>query len=224
MGATWTSRTGLASAAALLLAGGGLAAFLLGERSARQPAEPPPATRAGSGRPAPRAYPVPELATEVPYRGYSVPYSAAAAPGADGEAVQPGSDAARELAASMAKLVSDLEWNANRGLPEPPQQVVAPMPEPWRPPKDAAGAPEPIIEQVVPARASGKGGARVTIKGRHLRVADVMFGASPASIVSRGEREVVVIAPPSPPGPTAIALTNTDGTFAIAGSGFTYSE
>ena len=231
MASSPTSRSGLASAAALLLAGGGLVAFVMGEQAGRQPAEQPASTAKGRrGRadqgPALRPRP-PEFATEVPYRGYSV-YPSDSAPGADGAAGDgldaPEPDATRELARAMEKLVSDLEWNSNRGLPEPLQQTIAPMPDPWRPPAEAAVGASPIVEQVSPARASTRGGTRVVLRGRHLRPASVMFGDAPASIVAASDGEVTVLAPPAPPGAVTIAVTNTDGTYALVGSSFTFGD
>lgn len=231
MTSTPSSRSVLASAAALLLAGGGLVAYVMGERAGLAPAPRPAASvRGASDRtdegPARRRRP-PELTTEVPFRGY-VTAPASAAPGGDGTPSEPQSpqerDATLELTRAMEKLVSDLEWNSNRGLPEPPQQVVAPMPEPWRPPADAAVGASPVIDQVTPARASTRGGTKVTIRGKNLRTPEVMFGASPASVVSGNDREVTVLAPPSPPGAVTIAVTNADGTYALAGGGFTYVD
>jgi len=47
---------------------------------------------------------------------------------------------------------------------------------------------------------------------------------SSGCIVSSGEREVTVLAPPSPAGPVSIALTNADGSFALAGTPFTFAD
>jgi len=222
-----SSRSGLASAAALLLAGGGLVAFVMGQEAGREPSASSRSADARVGQgPARRPRP-PELTTEVPYRGYSV-YPASTAPGADGATAEQGEpqepDATRELARAMEKLVSDLEWNSNRGLKEPLQQAVAPMPDPWRPPAESAVGATPVIDQVTPARASTRGGAKVTIRGQHLRPASVMFGDAPASIVGGSDREVTVLVPPSPPGAVTIALTNTDGTYALVGNGFTFAD
>lgn len=128
--------------------------------------------------------------------------------------------AADALADDLRRLVRDLEWSP--GLPEPRQQTVRPAPEPWRPPPGHELAPSPVIEAVEPARAPVAGGAQVTIRGRSLRPANVMFGRAPARIVSASEGAVVVVAPRGDAGPVAIAVTNEDGTFAIADRRFTY--
>jgi hypothetical protein len=220
-----SSRTGLASGAALLLAAGGLAAYVVGEQAGSKAPEQVAPARAGKAGQAPaRSRPVPELVVEAPYRGYST-YPAPAggadpAPGAAGE--EP--DATREIMKAMEKLVSDLEYNSNRGLKEPPQQVVGPYPDPWRPPAEAAALPAPVIDQVTPARASTRGGTKVTLRGKNLRTPEVMFGASPASVVGGSDTEVTVVAPPSPAGPVTIAVTNADGTYALVGSRFTYAD
>lgn len=133
-------------------------------------------------------------------------------PGAEPETatVSPGAD---ELAAGLAKLVRDLEYTP--GLPEPVQQAVNPQPEPWRGDPSREGPP-PIIEALEPVRLRTAGGDRVTIRGRNLRVVQVMFGTSPARLLAASGTLVAVEAPPSEAGPVTIAVTNDDGTFALA--------
>lgn len=225
-------RNGLAVAAALLLAGGGLTAYVMGEQAGRKApeAEPPgPARRAAGPGGAGFAEEPRLLGPLVPGAGPGAPAPAQPPPGpveppeTAGAPADPA--AAKALVTSMKRLVSDLEYNANRGLKEPPQQLVAPFPEPWRPPAEAAAdLPPPAIEQVTPARGPTRGGTKVTLRGRHLRDPQVMFGASPASVVRSTDREITVITPPSPPGPVTIAVTNGDGTYALAGTGFTFAD
>lgn len=229
MRSTRTSRTGLAAAAALLLGAGGLAAYVVGEQAARKApggeatSAPRPQAKGASGR-------GPE--DEPRILGPLQPASGAAAPGgaqpptgasvpADDQASSPEAD---RLMKQMKKLASDLEYNANRGLKEPPQQVVPPLPDPWRPPPGAATEPPPLVEQVTPARGPPRGGVKVTLRGRNLRDPQVMFGASPASVVKSTASEVTVLAPPSPPGPVTIAVTNADGTYVLLAGGFTYGD
>ena len=218
--------TGLASAAALLLGAGGLVAYVVGEQAGEKARSQAADRSRPPGQAPARAQPVPELATEAPYRGYTIPPApaGAAVPASADPAPEPQPAAARELMKSMEKLVSDLEYNANRGLREPPQQVVPPLPEPWRPPPEAAALPPPVIDQVSPARAPTRGGTKVTLRGRHLRSPQVMFGASPATVVGASDREVTVIVPPSPAGPVTIAVTNDDGAYALVSARFAYGD
>ena len=140
--------------------------------------------------------------------------------------IDPLTDAEREvaqpLADTMKRFVLDLEFNA--GLPEPPQQNVVQPPAPWRPDPGAEGRPLPIIEEVEPRVGPASGGVRVAIRGRNLRAAQVMFGLAPARIVSAGPNMVTVEAPPASAGPVLIAVTNEDGSYAVAGLPFTYSK
>jgi len=129
---------------------------------------------------------------------------------------------AQPLVDSMKRLVLDLEFNA--GLPEPPQQNVVQPPAPWRPDPGADGRAPPVIEEVEPRAGPASGGARVTIRGRNLRVSQVMFGLAPARIVSAGPNAVTVEAPPAGAGAVAIAVTNDDGSYAVAAAMFTYSR
>ena len=138
----------------------------------------------------------------------------------------PPTDAEREvaqpLAESMKRFVLDLEFNA--GLPAPPQQNVVQPPAPWRPDPGAEGRPPPIIEEVEPRVGPASGGARVTIRGRNLRASQVMFGLAPARIIRAGPNAVTVEAPPASAGPVLIAVTNEDGSYAVAPAAFTYSK
>jgi len=149
-----------------------------------------------------------------------------ASPGAD-QAPQPATEAERATAARLSgdlrRLARDLEYNANAGLAEPPQQLVMAPPEPWRPEpgtEDGGGLP-PVIERVIPPSAPQRGGP-VVIRGRNFRVSGVMFGAQLARVTSATGEAVVVEAPPGPAGPVTIALTNDDGSFALAPDPFTY--
>jgi hypothetical protein len=133
-------------------------------------------------------------------------------------------EAAQPLAEGMKRLVRDIEFNANAGLPEPLQQVVVQPPAPWRPDPAAEARPPPVIEDVQPRAAPAAGGSRVTIRGRNLRAAQVMFGLDPARIVAAGPAVVTVEAPPARAGQVAIAVTNDDGSYAVAAVPFTYGK
>jgi hypothetical protein len=126
---------------------------------------------------------------------------------------------ASRMAESLRRLVRDLEYN--RELPEPPQQTVVAAPEPWRPPA-AETAPAPVIELIEPRSGPAAGGGRVTIRGQSLRPGQVMFGSAPARVVSVAAGAVTVVAPRGAAGPVAVAVTNEDGAFAVAGQPFTY--
>jgi hypothetical protein len=123
---------------------------------------------------------------------------------------------ARELAESVQRLVRDLEWSP--GLEEPPQQVVARPPDPWRPDPRAEAAAEPVIEDVVPQRAPH--GSIVKIRGRNLHVAQVVFGQAPARIVGGSGEEVTVEVPSGAGEHVVVAVTNADGTYALAADKF----
>ena len=125
------------------------------------------------------------------------------------------------LVARMSKLVSDLEYSP--GLPEPQQQTVAPQPEPWRPDPSRKGPP-PIIDGVVARGVRAAGGDRVEIRGRNLRVVQVMFGTAPARLLAASGTLVAVEAPPAAAGPVTIAVTNDDGTWAVAPEPITYGD
>ncbi|HET8723218.1 MAG TPA: IPT/TIG domain-containing protein [Anaeromyxobacteraceae bacterium] len=121
----------------------------------------------------------------------------------------------------MRKLLRDLEYT--KGLPEPPQQVVQPQPEPWRRDPTREGPP-PEITGVSPRRGRVAGGERVEIRGRNLRVVSVMFGASPARLLAATDSLVTVESPAGSPGPATIALTNEDGTWGVAAEPYVYGE
>jgi hypothetical protein len=128
----------------------------------------------------------------------------------------------QRLAADMKRLVRDLEFNA--GLPEPIQQTVVPPPPPWRPESGTESQEPPVIDDVVPRGAPSSGGVRVTIRGKNLRASRVMFGLSEARIVSVSPDAVTVVAPGGDAGPVRIAVTNDDGSYAVARAPFTYGK
>jgi IPT/TIG domain len=117
---------------------------------------------------------------------------------------------------------SDLEFS--EGLPEPPQQKVVPAPAPWTPPPEADASAKPVIEDVWPAKGPASGGDRVVIRGRNLLALQVLFGLVPARIISVSESRdtLTVAAPASDAGQVAIAVTNGDGNYAVAGDAFQY--
>lgn len=127
---------------------------------------------------------------------------------------------ARDLAESMQRLVRDLEWSP--GLKEPPQEVVARPPDPWRPDPRAEAARSPAIEDIVPARAPH--GSIVKIRGKNLRVTQVVFGQAPARIVGGSGEEVTVEVPPGAGGDVVVAVTNSDGKYALASGKFAYAN
>jgi hypothetical protein len=130
--------------------------------------------------------------------------------------------AAAALTEGLRKLARDLEYNASAGLREPPQQTVIAPPAPWRPPVAAASAPAPVIEALEPASAPVAGGERVVIRGQFLRPAQVMFGSAPAQVLTASAGSVAVVAPRGAAGRVTVAVTNDDGTFAVAAQPFTY--
>jgi IPT/TIG domain len=137
--------------------------------------------------------------------------------------VEPDPDQARaasSVARAMKRFVSDLEYSP--GLPEPPQQVVARLPAPWRPDPATQGQPEPVIAELSPRVAAA--GAYVRLRGRNLRASAVMFGHHPAEIMSDGDEEVTVLVPQGGSGVVPVGLTNVDGSWAIAADAFTYVE
>jgi hypothetical protein len=121
---------------------------------------------------------------------------------------------------AMRRVVSDLEFN--RGLPEPIQQAVRPSPPAWTPDPAAEQEAAPEIDAISPARAPANGGVRVTIRGRYLHPAQVMFGQAPAAILAQTSEAVTVLAPPARAGAVQIAVTNVDGNFVIARATFVY--
>jgi hypothetical protein len=127
--------------------------------------------------------------------------------------------AAARLQRRMQRFLSNLEYTP--GLPEPPQQVIAPTPPPWTPPAALADLPQPVIDEISPRAAAE--GAHVSIRGRHLRVSQVMFGGLPAEVVSDGDDHVTVVVPAGGHGVVSIGLTNVDGTYAVADDAFTYT-
>jgi len=132
--------------------------------------------------------------------------------------------AAQALADSMKRFVISLEFNVGLGLPEPPQGVVVRPPDPWRPNPAAEGLPPPVIEDVDPRAGPASGGTRVTIRGRNLRASQVLFGLAPAIIVIASPEAVTVLAPEGSAGPVVIAVTNDNGSYALAGVPFTYGN
>jgi IPT/TIG domain-containing protein len=127
---------------------------------------------------------------------------------------------ARELAESMQRLVRDLEYSP--GLEEPPQQVIVRAPEPWRPDLQAEAAAAPEIDEVVPQSASR--GSVVKIRGKNLHVTQVVFGHSPARIMGGTGDEVTVEVPPGAGSNVAVAVTNSDGKYALANGKFAYAN
>ena len=80
------------------------------------------------------------------------------------------------------------------------------------------------MEEVTPHLIRTAGGDRVTIRGRNLRVVQVMFGTVPARLLAATGTQVAVEAPASSAGPVTIALTNDDGTWALAEVPIVYEE
>jgi hypothetical protein len=208
---TWITAAALAAAAA---AG---AWWLLRADAVRPaPAEMPVAagvTPPAGGPPAPSPSPPTPITGEPGAResvGTAAPPRAAEAAG--------DAAAAEELSRRMQKLVSDLEYSPGRR--EPPQQLREPQPEPWRPAPGATAGPAPIIEQVTPRTAPP--GTRVRIRGRHLRAAQVMFGALPAEVEGDSDTELVVLVPEGGEGEVPVAVTNLDGGYAVAEAAFVF--
>ena len=144
---------------------------------------------------------------------------------AEGPAGAPPTEAesreAERMAGEMGRLVRDLEYSP--GLREPPQQTVRPPPEPWRPDPVHEGPP-PVVESVEPRRGRVTGGDRVVLRGRNLRIVQVMFGQTVGTIVAATGSAVTVETPPSSAGPVAIAVTNDDGTWAVVEGSFIFGE
>jgi hypothetical protein len=177
---------------------------------------PSPAEAASPGDPGPAG-----VASTAPSPEAAAGGAGGLAPGPEGEyRTEAEREAAEHLRAQMERFVSDLEFT--KGNREPLQQTVVPAPAPWRPPPDAGARPPPVIEAVAPRSAPAAGGVRVVIRGRHLRVSQVMFGARPARVIGATGEAVTVEAPPGIPGPVTIAVTNDDGSWVLAGQPFTY--
>lgn len=181
---------------------------LNGSRLVAQQAPPPPRALPEAARPVPGAGPAAAAPT------------ARVEPDDAGPRTEVERAAAERLMGDLGRLVRDLEFNAE--LPEPPQQVVAASPEPWRPSTGAPSAAPPVIDAVEPRSGAAAGGARVTIRGRNLRPAQVMFGAEAARIVSASDQAITVVAPGGQAGSVTIAVTNDDGAYAFAGVPFRY--
>ena len=128
---------------------------------------------------------------------------------------------AERIAEGMSRLVRDLQYSP--GVPEPPQNIVRPSPEPWRSDPSRQGPP-PVVDSVEPRSGRVAGGDRVVLRGRHLRVVEVMFGPAAGTIVAATGSAVTVETPRSAAGGVAIAVTNEDGTWAIDEVGFTFVE
>ena len=192
-------------------------------RAAGQPEE---RRRTGSGEPgfAWPGTPLDARLADTPQRlsGRTAPSGGSTPDGASEPLTDDERAVEQPLADSMKRFVLDLEFNA--GLPEPPQQNVVQPPAPWRPDPGDEGRPLPIIEEVEPRVGPASGGARVTIRGRNLRASQVMFGLAPARIIRAGPNAVTVEAPPASAGPVFIAVTNDDGSYAVAPAPFTYGK
>lgn len=117
-------------------------------------------------------------------------------------------------------MASDLEYTA--GLEEPPQSQVMPPGAPWRRPAGADLPPPPVIDDVWPDKGPSSGGDRVVIRGRDLRAVRVLFGFTPATILSATDQEVTVAAPPAGAGEVRILVTTRDGNYVVAGTTFRY--
>jgi hypothetical protein len=124
------------------------------------------------------------------------------------------------LAALEAAKTLDREYSA--GLPAPSQQDVVEPPNPWTPDPSAEDASPPVIEDVWPDKAPSAGGAKVVIRGRHLKPIQVVFGTSPARIISISDEAVAVATPAASAGAVVIVVTNGDGNYAIATTPFQY--
>lgn len=167
-----------------------------------------PGASSGSGEPG--AFPGP-----APGVGAPSAVEAQAAPPRAGE------EPDGQLASQMAKLARDLEFTP--GLTEPPQQIPRPQPEPWRADPEREGPP-PEVQSITPASGRAGAGQRVEIRGRNLRVVQVMFGALPADLLAASGNVVVVAAPAAPPGPATVTVTNDDGTWSAAPQPYVYVE
>ena len=117
---------------------------------------------------------------------------------------------------------SDLEYSV--GLPEPPQQSVMPGRPAWTPPTSAQPDAQPVIDDVWPDKGPSSGGERVVIRGRNLRGSQVLFGFSPAQIISATDDELTVAAPGEDAGMIAIAVTDQVGNYAVAMDAYRYYQ
>jgi hypothetical protein len=197
---------------AVLVAAAAAVAWLLTRGEVIRPSPP------AAAPPAPAdASPTPRAAPAITGAGSPAPAPATPAPAADPLPAREDA-AAAELSRKMQKLVSDLEFTPGRR--EPAQQLKEPQPAPWRPPAAAAPGPAPVIERISPSTAAP--GTRVRIHGRHLRAAQVMFGALPAEVEGDSETELVVLVPEGGEGAVPVAVTNLDGGYAIAEAAFTF--
>lgn len=116
----------------------------------------------------------------------------------------------------------DLEWNTE--FPEPPQTPALEAPPPWRPDPEAESRPKPEVEALSPPEAAPQGGTQVVLRGRNLSSPTVMFGMSPAKVLTATAEAVTVVVPAGRPGPVDVVLTNGDGNYAIASAGFRYLD
>ena len=135
-------------------------------------------------------------------------------------------DAARKSAqapaARLRGFMEGLRYSA--GQREPMQTALVVRDDTWVAPAEPSGAPPPEVEQVSPGAAPSQGGARVVLRGRHLRPSQVMFGVAAARITGATADSVTVEVPPARPGQVVIALTNQDGAFVIVPQPFTYLD
>ena len=194
-------------------------------RAAGQPEE---RRRTGSGEPgfAWPGTPLDARLADTPQRlsGRTAPSGGSTPDGASEPLTDDERAVEQPLADSMKRFVISLEFNVGLGLPEPPQGVVVRPPDPWRPNPAAEGLPPPVIEDVDPRAGPASGGTRVTIRGRNLRASQVLFGLAPAIIVIASPEAVTVLAPEGSAGPVVIAVTNDNGSYALAGVPFTYGN
>lgn len=199
--------------------GAGAASTAARGRTAPPAAGPPSALSPEAQAAAPRPGSPPAASTGLPA---AVEGLAGEGGGAVDVGPEPGTEAeaAARLAAEMRRFVEDLEYSP--GLPEPRQQVVRPAPAAWRPPAGAEVGAPPEVAGLSPGRGPAGGGTQVLLRGRRLRVVQVMFGAAPGRIARAGPEEVLVVAPPGRAGPVRVAVTNADGTWAVVEEPFTY--
>ena len=212
----------IAAAAAVFLASGGVD----GRRGGQSPAAPGATVAL---RETPREIDPGRVTRHLPPAHGTEPGAPTGSATEDGESSADGArtgdaeveGSARALMTRMRKLAGDLEFSP--GLPEPPAAGSGP----------ATGA---LEAGPSPGRASTGHRRRRTsprqdcgwrpgrIRGRNLRVVQVMFGTAPARMLGASGTLVAVEAPPSGPGPVTIAVTNDDGTWAVAGTPITYAE
>ncbi len=174
-----------------------------------------------SDAPAPRSdVPAPGTDTSAPAR--AEPAGSSSMDGTPPRDREPTSrtDESATITASLQKLARDLEFTP--GLREPIQQNVVAPPAPWTPSPDAEAASPPVIDAISPRVARTPGGVVVTIRGRNLDAMQVLFGLSPAAIVSQAPDVLMVQAPPGLPGDAPIVVTNRDGNYVVAATTFQY--